>query len=148
MKPIRTVLVPIDFSPNSEEALDYAVHLAKMLGADIHLLHSYLATLGSVMPYGEVLPVDFETQVRTAAGEKLDEIRRRVEARGVKVSMHLRESPASVAICDAAADLGADMIVMGTRGLSGLKHVLLGSVAERTVRNATCPVLTVKGTHG
>ena len=98
-----------------------------------------------VAPYGEVLPANFAVDLRAAAVAKLDQLRTKVAGRGVETHVHLREAPPSVAICDVAAELGVDLIVMGTRGLSGLKHVLLGSVAERTVRNAPCPVLTIKG---
>ena len=61
-----------------------------------------------------------------------------------ETGVKLRALPASEAVVKLAEDQGADLIVMGTRGLTGIKHVLLGSVAERTLRHATCPVLTVK----
>ncbi len=64
---------------------------------------------------------------------------------GIQCESHLIAQTPSAAIVEAAEQIGADLIVMGTRGLSGLKHILLGSVAERTVRVAPCPVMTVKG---
>ena len=67
-----------------------------------------------------------------------------VTNRGIAASGHVVADPAAPAIAHAAEELHADLIVMGTRGLSGLKHVVLGSVAERTVRLAPCPVMTVK----
>ena len=82
--------------------------------------------------------------MRDAALEQLEELRQKVAADGVEAAAHMREGTAAEAISSAANDLGVDLIVMGTRGLTGLKHVLLGSVAERTIRVAPCPVLTVK----
>ena len=65
----------------------------------------------------------------------------------MSATSHLSEVPAASAIVDLAEELGADLIIMGTRGHTGLKHVLLGSVAERTLRHAPCSVLTVKESH-
>ena len=73
-----------------------------------------------------------------------DEAANAVSEAGVTVETHLSEGPISAVIVNLAKKLEADLIVMGTRGLSGLKHVLLGSVAERIVRSAPCPVMTVK----
>jgi len=83
-------------------------------------------------------------RVREAAEKKLDDFRAEVEQAGVAVCVHLSKSFPSDAILQTAGEIEADMIVMGTRGLTGLKHVLLGSVAERTIRIAPCPVVTVK----
>jgi nucleotide-binding universal stress UspA family protein len=68
--------------------------------------------------------------------------------REVSADSHLGTAPAAAAIADLAEEVGADLIVMGTQGLTGLEHVLLGGVAERTVRHAPCSVLTVKAPVG
>jgi universal stress protein E len=67
-----------------------------------------------------------------------------VATEGIAATPHLSEGPAAPAIVGLAERLGADLIVMGTRGHTGLRHVLLGSVAERTLRHAPCSVMTVK----
>ena len=90
------------------------------------------------------IPQDLWTQIRDAAGRKLDKASQTVSAEGLTVETHLTEGANAQAIVEVAVKIGADLIVMGTRGLSGLKHVMLGSVAERTVRLAPCPVMTVK----
>jgi nucleotide-binding universal stress UspA family protein len=82
--------------------------------------------------------------VREAAAQKLERILERMKAEGIECALHLCPGHPVGAILDTAEEVDADLIVMGTRGLSGLKHVLLGSVAERTIRTAPCPVLTVR----
>jgi len=141
---IKTILVPVDFSDHSGRALEYAVDLAKQFGATVHLLHSYPINLGGVSPYGVVLPESFERDCREAASTQLDEWVSRVKSAGVTAESTVTPMFPSEAIAQRADEIGADLIVMGTRGLTGLKHVLLGSVAERTLRVAPCPVLTVK----
>ena len=141
---IRTILVPTDFSTHAAKALEYATGLAKSLRAKIDLFHAYDAPLVELTPYHFAIPVSVLEEVRDAALEQLEELRQKVAADGVEAAAHMREGTAAEAISSAANDLGADLIVMGTRGLTGLNHVLLGSVAERTIRVAPCPVLTVK----
>ena len=74
----------------------------------------------------------------------MDEWRAKAMLEGIEVGVSLSSRFPSLEISETAAEIGADLIVMGTRGLSGIKHVLLGSVAERTLRLAPCPVLTLK----
>jgi nucleotide-binding universal stress UspA family protein len=145
MTQIQTILVPVDFSDHSAKALDLAADVAKAFGgATVHLLHCYQIQPVGVSPYGIVLPESLDRDIRDAASRQLDDWREKVTARGLKAEVHLSSMFPSVAIEETAAEIGADLIVMGTRGLSGIKHVLLGSVAERTLRVAPCPVLTVK----
>jgi nucleotide-binding universal stress UspA family protein len=141
---LRNIIVAIDFSPHSRKALEYAIDLAKKFGAKIHLVHAYHLPIQIAMPDQIVIPGNLWADVRDAAARKLDKSAQLVTAAGLGVETHLSEAQPSVGIVEAATKLGADLIVMGTRGLSGVKHVLLGSVAERTVRMAHCPVLTVK----
>ena len=144
MTQIRTILVPVDFSTHSAEALAYAIELAKVFGAGIHLLHCYQINVGGVSPYGLVIPEDFDREVRAAAGQKLGEWAEKVRAEGIAVEEQISPMFPAATLPATAAEISADLIVMGTRGLTGLRHVLLGSVAERTLRVAPCPVLTVK----
>lgn len=142
--PYRTILVPTDFSSHSEVALEHAVALARAFGAKVHLLHCYSLPIPAVMPYDVAVPETVWEGVREAADAKLAELGEKVAAEGIEVETHLsRAFPAEV-IAETAEEIGADVIVMGTRGNSGLKHVLLGSVTERVLRTAPCPVLTLR----
>lgn len=144
MLQIRSILVPVDFSEDSASALDVAISLARSFGAAIRLLHCYPIQLGGISPYGLVIPESLDRDVREAAARKIAAWREKVSAAGVEVSDTVTPLFPSEAIAQEAEASGADLIVMGTRGLTGLRHVLLGSVAERTLRIAPCPVLTVK----
>jgi nucleotide-binding universal stress UspA family protein len=144
MASVGVILVGMDFSEHSAVALDRAVDYAKAFGAKIHLLHSYAVPVRGVMPYDFAVPDGVWDGIREAAETKLEGVRQRVESAGVEVSSEISPALPSEAILAAAEQIGADLIVMGTRGYTGLRHVLLGSVAERTIRLASCPVLTVK----
>lgn len=141
---LEQILVALDFSPHSERALDAAIGLAKRFDSKLHLFHAYHLPVTVATPEQIVIPRDFWKSVRDAASSKLEEAADRVEKEGVAVETHLTEMSPAPAIVEAAEKLGIDLIVMGTRGNTGLKHVLLGSVAERTLRTAPCPVLTIK----
>ena len=143
---IRKILVPLDFSDDSARALEYAKGLARELGASIHLVHSYKINMGSISPYGVVLPEGLERDLQGAAEGRLAECAEKLRSEGLEVETSTTSVFPSEAIARTAESAGADLIVMGTRGLSGLKHVMLGSVAERTLRIAPCPVLTVRDT--
>ena len=145
MTPIQTILVPIDFSPHANRALKLAIGLAKTFSAKIHLLHAYHLPVSITMPDAVVVPQSFWDSIRDASARKLEKSYQTVTGEGVECESHLMAQMPSAAIVETARQVGADLIVMGTRGLSGLKHVVLGSVAERTVRAAPCPVMTVKG---
>jgi nucleotide-binding universal stress UspA family protein len=140
----QRILVPVDFSDHSAQALEMARELAKAFGSKLILLHCYQVNPGAISPYGIVLPEGFDRDVREAAARRLGEWREKASEGGVDAEARLAATFPSMGICDAATEEKADLVVMGTRGLSGLKHVLLGSVAERTLRTAPCPVLTVK----
>ncbi len=145
MEPIQTILVPIDFSAPSTRALKTAIGLAKTFNAKLHLLHAYHLPIAITMPDAVVVPQSFWDSVRDASARKLEKSYETVTREGIECESHLTAQTPSSAIVETARQVRAGLIVMGTRGLSGLKHVLPGSVAERTVRAAPCPVMTVKG---
>ena len=144
MTMFRNILVPIDFSDHSKAALESATQLAKTFGSELCLLHCYAINPGGVSPYGVSLPPTYFDEIRDAARKKLEEWLEKVTAEGVKARPLLSSVCPSEEISLMAEELGSDLIVMGTRGLSGFKHLMLGSVAERTLRAAPCPVLTVR----
>jgi nucleotide-binding universal stress UspA family protein len=135
---IRTILVATDFSESAKNAIDYAVFLAQTFSARLHLLHAYRVQSDLV------LPGDLWERVEKESSRRLGETAREIASRGVEVEPHLSPHHPVRAISETAQETGADLVVMGTRGLSGLRHVVLGSVAEGTVRTAPCPVLTVR----
>ncbi len=141
----QKLLVPLDFSKHSDAALALAIELGKEHGAELHLLHAYELPAAVTMAYGIAIPQAVWEGVQEAVTTRLAEALDRVEAAGLRGHSHIATGPAADAIVSAAEAQGVDLIVMSTRGLTGLKHVLLGSVAERTIRTAPCPVLTVKG---
>lgn len=149
MSEYRTFVVPIDFSAHSRAALDTATDLAKRLNADLHLVHvvqppAYAygyAYAGAAMPP----PAVDLTEVREGAMKSLKQLAAEIGEVPGAVEPHVVEG-AGIAdmIRQVAEKLDADLIVMGTHGRTGLAHVFLGSVAERTLRRAPCPVLTVQ----
>jgi nucleotide-binding universal stress UspA family protein len=144
MAGFQKILVPVDFSPHSARALEIASELARKFGGRLHLLHCYHINIGTISPYGLAIPETFDRDIRDAALKQTEALRDKVKAQGIPVDAEVSPMFPSEAIASTAERIGADLVVMGTRGLSGVKHVLLGSVAERTVRIAPCPVLTVK----
>jgi nucleotide-binding universal stress UspA family protein len=142
--PLRRIVVATDFSEPGDHARDVGVALAKQVGAEVHLVHAFDIPLALVTPYEVAVPDGLIREAREAARKKLDRALDEVKAKGVKATGHLAEVPAAPAIADLAKELKADLVVIGTHGRTGLKHVLLGSVAERTLRLSPCAVLTVK----
>jgi nucleotide-binding universal stress UspA family protein len=148
MSDFRTFVVPCDFSEHARAALAVACDLARRLDAEIHLLHVVqpptLAYVASGV-YAPAVPAPIDMQeLRASAATALDELAAGLGDPG-KFEKHVVESPSiEEAICECAQQLGADLVVMGTHGRTGLAHIFLGSVAERTLRRAPCPVLTVR----
>jgi nucleotide-binding universal stress UspA family protein len=141
----KKILVPVDFSESSTLALDTAAALAKDSDASLTIVNVY-EPLAIALPEGYQL---FSEQQLNQLFEELQrglaQQRQRAEAAGVKrVDTELLHGFAVSEIQNFAAQCGFDLIVMGTHGRRGLSHALLGSVAERVVRVAPCPVLTVR----
>ncbi len=140
---IERILVPLDFSPASIEALDYAVSLAKQFRVAIHLIH--------VHPLGEPSPVPDAGRLLMESAEMVEHLNEKlvgIHRKHVETfypeNCHIRGGRPYQEIVRLAREIDADLIALSTRGHSGLKHLLLGSTAERVVRNAPCPVLVVR----
>ena len=137
----KQIVVAIDGSEHGWQALEYAKYMAECEGASLWLVHAFPHT-SDLRGYESF---DRLISERTEAGQVvLDEAREQLGDTPLEVHEELLEGPPAEAILRVAEARNADLIVMGTRGLAGIKHVLLGSVAERTLRLAPCPVLTVK----
>ena len=143
---VQKILVPVDFSEPSRAALQYAIDLADPLGASIDVIHAYdvpamasgslvLTTRGVNRPFA-----DWKLQ---RAKHDVDEFVRTVNA-GVPLTTVVVEGSPAPAVQQYAKEHAVDLIVIATRGRSQVARVLLGSVADRVVRTAPCPVLTVR----
>jgi nucleotide-binding universal stress UspA family protein len=143
MKLFQKILVATDFSPHAAAALRLACELAKTCDASLCLVHAY-----DLIPYAlpEGMPLYDATmlaRLREDLTRQLSRSREEALSAGVKqVEISLVQGPAPQEIVRIAEE-GYSLIVLGTHGRSGLAHLLLGSVAERVVRKAPCPVITV-----
>lgn len=144
-RPYRRVLVPTDFSNASLQALQEALTLAP--GARFDLLHVYrlwgAGRLGQAS-IGDDHLHRYQNQLLDAAAAKLKELLQIPELLATRVKQHLRQGNPATLIPVQAAELGADLIAIGTEGLSGLPYLLLGSVTEEVMRHAGCDVLAVR----
>jgi nucleotide-binding universal stress UspA family protein len=140
------ILVPVDFSSNAEQALDYAIELAGKLGATIHVLNVIGIPVFGVPELGvAVTSATMDSMVRDNQ-TALDKLVASRKSTGVKFSDPiLRTGDARDVILQTAEEIGADLIVMGTHGRRGLSRALLGSVTEMVVRTSNVPVLTIRG---
>lgn len=141
MFPIRTILHPTDFSACSQYAFETAVSKAREHGARLVLLHVYQPP-GLLAPYGEDWSWLPPTDHRDALWKSLEKLQ--VTDPAIKVERRLVEGHPAQEILRVAAEVGCDLIVMGTRGRTGLQRLILGSVAEQVLGKAGCPVMTLK----
>ncbi len=141
---LHTILVPMDFAPHSALALEYAIDLGQHFGSRIHLLLAYGKPIVPASPDEVIVPNDFWGTDQEGARKRLAHELEKARAAGLEGDLHLIDGLPDEAIKETAAEIEADLIVMGTRGKAGLRRTLEGSVAERMVRFAPCPVLTVK----
>jgi len=143
---IRRVLAPTDFSDSSVPAVRYAAELATQFGAELTLLHVVqdltLVVPDVMMPTPVTMPALADMVEGGKAG--LVAFVKRLGLEGLNPKTEVRLGAPAAEIVTAAADLKVDLLCIGTHGRTGLAHFLLGSVAERIVRHAPCPVLTVR----
>ncbi len=144
---IRRILVPVDFSDCSSKALRYAVAMARPAGARLRLVYVMPANYFIGSEFG---PVDFpvpEGEWRDQSLRELESLARREVGGGVGFEVEVLQGQPAQEIAAAAREWQASLIVISTHGRTGLRHVLVGSVAENVVRYAPCPVLVVRE-HG
>ncbi|MGE3958182.1 MAG: universal stress protein [Vicinamibacterales bacterium] len=147
----KQVLCPIDFSETSRRALTYAAALASMYGAELEVLHVVPTIddhLTTWWPNADACPPRLDAEAEAAITAEIHQTVSGVGTRGVHVRAIVREGRAHEVIVGRAQVQPADLVVMGTHGRSGVNRLLLGSVTEKVVRTASCPVLTVPpGVH-
>ena len=141
---IKKILCPVDFSEISANALEYAVFLASHHHADLLLLH-VVEHLHEFDHYQILVftPQELTEKMEKQAYEELRELTESIK-KTIKVETVIRQGKAFVEIIREAKEKDMDMIVMGSHGRTGISHMLIGSVAEKVVRKAHCPVLIVR----
>ncbi|MCA9506368.1 MAG: universal stress protein [Sandaracinaceae bacterium] len=140
---LRRILVPVDFSTHSDEAVALARFLARRFDASLELLHVFEPS----PEYARLLSEEiarFERHAREVGREKLEKLGARLEGEGLRVHTRLGEGRAADTIAEHAGSEQSDLIVMGTHGHRGFDRLALGSVAARTLRRAPCPILTTR----
>jgi nucleotide-binding universal stress UspA family protein len=145
-RPIAKIVLAVDFSPHSERAVEVTAGLAERLSASVDLVHAFYLP-SDYYPNPSAAAMEFERGIEAEISDRLDGIVERLERQRIRVKMRFLRGRPDAVIADVATQSGCQLIIMGTRGQSGLAHVLLGSVAERTLRTAPCSVLCVKASH-
>lgn len=144
MSSIQNIMLATDFSNGAEAAARLAIEMARKFTAKLTILHvSAPPIYTGVFGDAYALPPEVLEKVRAATELELEKLCLRATKEGIRVDTLIVEGIAADAIIAAAHSHGVGLIAMGTHGRTGLKHFLLGSVAERVVRTAKCPVLTV-----
>lgn len=144
MNAITKVLVPVDFSDNASKILKDAVTIAAKFGAALHVIYvvqSFDDYSGFFVPH---MPIaKFEEEMLQGAEKKMDQFLEENLPAGTPRTAKVLVGDVAEVIIDFAADEGMGLIIMGTHGYKGLERILFGSVAEKIVKNAPCPVLTI-----
>jgi nucleotide-binding universal stress UspA family protein len=146
---IKRMLCASDFSPASRPAVRLAQELARTLKARLIIFHAYETSvpIGNGGYFPPSVMQEMLTATRDAAAQSLKRLARSPQGKDVRISTLLAEGPAAAAIVRAAKKQRVDLVVMGTHGRSGVRRLLMGSVADRVIRTASCPVLVVGGRH-
>ena len=142
---LKRILVPTDFSDASEAALNYGRALAEAFGASLHVLHvmedPFLYASASE---SYVVPLELHEQIEKSARERLNSVLSATDREKLHAEVVLKRGSPFVEIVRYAREQDVDLIVIGTHGRGPIAHMLMGSVAEKVVRKAPCPVLTVR----
>jgi len=143
---VETILVPTDFSPQSEKALRYALAFARQFNARLTLLHVLEPLAGPDFAYFPL--VEVRDKVARTARQRLAGLAARLEAApGIIERTLVRDGRAYQVIAEVARESRANLIIIATHGYTGAARLMLGSTTERVVRHAPCPVLVVRETE-
>ncbi|MEM6831857.1 MAG: universal stress protein [Bacteroidota bacterium] len=146
---MKKIIVPVDFSPQAADALDFAIDFGKKVKSKILLLHILETPTSSFSVTGEVNQPSMETLYKEefikGVHHRLDEWAQKVREAGVEVGTRMKYGNPFHNISRAITEEKASLIIMGSKGASGLKEVFIGSNAERVIRYAACPVIVIKG---
>jgi universal stress protein A len=142
---VKRILVPIDFSEYSLNALQYAVRFAKHFGSELILLHVVEPVVYPTdISFGQIAFPNVEEELHRRSEHELKRLRKEVRAE-VAAKSFIRLGKPFVEITAAAKEYDVDLIIIASHGHTGVEHILFGSTAEKVVRKAHCPVLTVRG---
>ncbi|MBA3950614.1 MAG: universal stress protein [Rubrobacter sp.] len=150
---LTRVLVATDGSEDAALALRAAADLCRRAGSELHLVHAWRPARPG---WGQTRYAFSQREIEEYVGRRrreaerlIEEQAREAEDHGAHVAaVHLRERRPAEEIADLAGEIGADLVVVGSRGLGTIKRLLVGSVAEGVVRLAVCPTLVVRGGEG
>lgn len=140
---IQKILLPTDGSEYAEKTIQYAIDLAKAVGASIEVMYAFQPS-ASLRKRAAMMVEEYRKALEEDAQEIVAEVADRLKADGVAVSATVVEGPAAEAILRAIDELNPSLVVMGARGEGGFTNMLLGGVAEQVVRHSPVPVLVVK----
>ena len=144
---VNKILIPIDFSNTSKLALEHAAHLCKAFDSELHLVHIYKTSTIDVLPNLTATSASLPNYegLREMVIEELNAVGKKFSKKhNIAYNIEVKEGSVSKGIIASAQDCGADLIVMGTHGVSGFEEFFLGSNAYRVVTSSTVPVLTVQ----
>lgn len=152
MAEIKRVLLPTDFSECAMAAADYACNMVDKFGAELVVLHVVHDVANDIPDFGMGLAfpaylentAEHRKEVIDYAQKSVDELIKSFPEVPTSVTSNVKLGTAHREIIDFAAENDIDLIVIGTHGRTGFSHAILGSVAERVIRHATCPVLTIR----
>ncbi|MGE5363935.1 MAG: universal stress protein [Bacteroidota bacterium] len=142
---IKNILVPVDFSDYSKNALKYAVDYAKVFGAKLYLIYVIEPVVYPAdFSMGQVALPSVDTELNTRAEEELENLAKKEIAGALEYQTIIKMGKPFVEIIDTAGELDIDLIIIATHGHTGVEHMLFGSTAEKVVRKAPCPVLSLR----
>ena len=146
MKPeIKKILVPIDFSDYSKNALNYAVDFAKLFRSEVTLIYVVEPVIYPPdFSMGQIAVPSVDIEMDKRAKEELNNLAQKQIPKELKTKIIVKTGKPFIEIIETATDIETDMIIIATHGHSGVEHMLFGSTAEKVVRKAPCPVLTLR----
>lgn len=137
----KKILVPTDYSDTAEHGVRYALEMARALGAKVTLLHVYVIP---TPPVSAGFAGDFVRETQQEAEKQMHEASAKYAGNPALAAAKLTTGEPTDSILTTAREMGADLIIIGTHGRSGVQRMLLGSVAESVLRAAPCPVLAIR----
>jgi nucleotide-binding universal stress UspA family protein len=140
---IRQILVPTDFSPNAQHAINYAVELAKACSAKVHLLHTPVVPTYLLMDLSYSPGPEAVTRILNDAQDSLDAESELVAEAGVELFTAIREGTVHEVVRDYAKEHDIDVVIVGTHGRTGVAKLMYGSVTERIVKTVPAPIIVV-----
>jgi nucleotide-binding universal stress UspA family protein len=142
---INRVLVPIDFSDYSKNALKYAVNFSRCFNAKVYLVYVVEPVVYPAdFSMGQVALPEIDMDLNARAKEELETLAKREIGENEEITTIIKTGKPFIEIIETAAEIDADLIIIATHGHTGVEHILFGSTAEKVVRKAPCPVLTLR----